>query len=432
MRIAVFILIVIFCHGCSRQQGLPSADEPGAEYGELVGLKETPNKSLRDELARIVEERGTPKLLTRELPPNDDNVAAALVDLFPSGGLAAILSRSEKLFPTGQFKFSPIELECAVHFKKTYDQQRLAARKALDRPECDFGILHTAGFLAELPFIDVVRICARLEAFVAAEALSEDKPAEALEPFEYMMRLAACLAAEQRVACRMEAAFLREEALGLLQAIVDHPKVTREDVDRLCQIVEEQLKTWPKDADVWIGDRAMGMHAYEVVRDGKILILLTNEELEEFDKQGILDQLPKKAKQGIDKDELYYLETMRKVISSCNEPYYRRADLFKEIHKELQQKLDSAEFPIVAGRMLLADIEKGHAVQARDRARSEAWALALATASGRKPPVYATNPLTGKKYRVVEQDNRIAVWNVGPDRQGENRPIVVPDLRKKN
>ena len=83
MRIFLFIQIAILCCGCSRQQGPPPADESGGRYGKLAGLAQTPNKPLRDELARVVEERGTPELLTRDLPPNDQNVAAGLVDLFP-------------------------------------------------------------------------------------------------------------------------------------------------------------------------------------------------------------------------------------------------------------------------------------------------------------------------------------------------------------
>ncbi len=174
----------------------------------------------------------------------------------------------------------------------------------------------------------------------------------------------------------------------------------------------------------------MGMHAYEVVRDGKILILLTQEEMEEFAKEEILETLPAEAKRSVDKDELYYLDSMRKIIGSCSRPYHERVDLFKEIRKNLQEKRDSAEFPVVAGRMLLADIEKGHAIQARERANCEAWALALARASGRRPPLCTTNPLTGKKYRIVKQRNLIAVWNVGTGQPNDDQPVVVPDLSK--
>lgn len=475
MRPTAAFLVVLFLvvlgticsNGCARrgQPETPSQQPQGAEhYGRLPGLRETPDLKLRSELARIVDEGGTPELLGQNGLPGEENVAAGLTDLFPASGVESILQQSSEIFPGGQFSFDPVRLQKAINFRQTYEAQRRQARQALGRPHCNFGIRYQAGFTADLSFIDVVRVCARLEAFQAAESLSDDLPsaghldappngpATAIESLGYMLRLAACLAAEKHATCRLEAAFARMEALDVLQSIVEHPKATRQQLQQLYNLIQAQLAAWPSDADAWIGDRALGMYIYEVVRDGNLISVLTEEEIQQFAAEGILEELPKAAQRTVNQDELYYLETMRKIIDSCSQPYHVRAALLESIRDDLHKKRNSPDFPLVAGRLLLPDMEKGHAIQALDRANCEAWALALAHGAGCDPPAYKTNPLTGKQYKVDQQEGLVTVWKVAGrqdlppavadvlvsvlvtvwkvDRRQESEisPVLVPDL----
>ena len=84
--------------------------------------------------------------------------------------------------------------------------------------------------------------------------------------------------------------------------------------------------------------------------------------------------------------------------------------------------------PAKSPRPLLPDIRKGQAIQAQDRANWEAWALVLAVATGRKPPPYQTNPLTGEKYQYAKYGSEIGVTNFGSGEEGDNPSIIVPDL----
>jgi hypothetical protein len=195
----------------------------------------------------------------------------------------------------------------------------------------------------------------------------------------------------------------------------------------LAAVTRDQLNTWPDDAGAWIGDRALGMHAYELVRAGLLGELLTEEEIERFEAEKILDQLPAAAMRNVNRDELYYLLAMRKVIEGCKRPFFERRSVLAEIADDLQAKRDSLEFPVVAGRILLVDLEGGHAIQAADRARVEAWALALSLAAGDEPSGLEISPLTGKKYLVEREAGVIRVWPSG-DRQSGDLPVVVPDL----
>lgn len=416
--------------GCRGGQTSSPEEFDAEKYGSLPGLSAVPLPALRDELARIVEEGATPELLDSEESPDEENAAAVLRELFDPKKIASILEEADGIYPPAKrgFSFDPIRLQRAVAFRKSYDAQRLRARNALRRPQCDFGLEHRAGQFADLSFVDVVRLLERLEAFQAAEQLADEKLDDAIQTLGVMLHLAECLARQKHVVTRGQAAFLRSEALLLLNAIVHHPKLARKQVEKLYGLIDSQLARWPDDAETWIGDRALGMHCYEVVRDGRILMLLGPEDIERLGGDEVLGQVTEAARRTVNQDELYYLKTMRRVIESCQEPYYKRVGLFEDIRNDLQIKRGTAEFPLVAGNLLLPNVDEGHAIQARDRALCEGWALALAAATGRKRPPFEKSPWTGALYQVVQENGRVEVSGMGTDEAGKPWRLVAPDL----
>jgi hypothetical protein len=272
--------------------------------------------------------------------------------------------------------------------------------------------------------IDVVWACSRLEALAAAEALAAGNPATAVDCLGRILRLAGCLAAERRPTTRLEAAYIRTEALAILEAIAVHSRTGAQLLARLHAMVRDSLEAWTDDSQAWIGDRALGMWVYEAARAGRVLDILTPDEIRRFSMEDVLSELPERVKRSVDEDELYYLQSMRTIIDGCARPYYARAHLFETIREELHAQRNAPEFPFVAGRMLLVDVEKGHKVQARDRANWEAAALALATTCGKPLPPYEISPLTGRRYEVVRQDGMVTV-RFG--RRGEGAKVAVPD-----
>ena len=351
MRYAALIVALsgVLAGGCNGQPEEGATQQLGSnDYGTLPGLKEVPDRKLRDELARLIEQRATPELIGKTAPAEADNVAAGLAGLFPEDKIAAILDQSAKIFPSGKFELDPTRLQSAIDFRRQHDARRLQARDALGRPQCDFRIRFTDGLTGDLKFVDVVRICARLEAFQAAGSLADDKPEKAVEALGFMFRLASCLGAEKHPVARLEAAFLRAEAFRVLQAVVEDDRTTRQHLDRLSEMVAHQLAIWPDDADAWIGDRALGLHAYEMVRAGRLKDLLTPEEIEQFQKEGTLEELLAASVRNVNADQLYYLQTMQKIIDSCTRPYHARLSLFDSIGRELQEKRNSPDFPLVA------------------------------------------------------------------------------------
>ncbi|HYW78846.1 MAG TPA: hypothetical protein VE890_04680, partial [Thermoguttaceae bacterium] len=355
------------------------------------------------------------------------NVAAGLLELFPPARVASLRQKAEELFPSGKFEFDPIGLQRVISFGDKHESARLRIQEILRRPKCDFAIPFKKGFLADLEFVDAVWLCASLEAFKAADSLSSNDSRKAIESLWSMLRLASCLGAEKHIETRMEAAYLRTKAFVVLQAIVDRPSTKREHLRQLQAMVQDHMKTWPHDSTAWFGDRAMGLHAYEMVRDGSIMELLTLDELERFAEENILLELDAASKSHVDTDELYYLETMRKIIESCKNPYFMRVTLFDDIYDEMQETRNSPEFPMVAARLLLPNIQQAQAIQAQDRANWEAWSLGLAAAIGKEPPAYTVNPLTGKKYELTTNEDQTVVGNFGSGEDDDNPSIIIPD-----
>ncbi len=418
--------------GCSKG---PSAETKATEeakaFGALPGLKATPDGALQDELARVINEGGTPELLAAGRTPDELNVAAGLVALFDGidrKRLALIRAESDALFPEGPFTLDPVQREKAIRFCQRYEKEQIGSRLALERPECRFPIAYEAGPADEMAFLDTVWICARLEAFRAAEALSALDVDEAVEALKYMLRLAEYLAAEPHPITRLEAAFLRMEALLVLQAIVGAERFDRSHALMIHEWLSGQLATWPDDALAWIGDRSQGMVIYEAVRGERLKGFLTEEEQEQLKETGGLSAFMDAAIRDVNSDELYYLVAMRKIIESCETPYHTRAEDFEELRRDLHERRNNSDFPLVAGRFLLLDAEKGHVIQARDRANCEGWVLALALACGERTPKFGNNPLTGRPYRMERDGKTILVFDIGTGVDGDNPPWVVPDL----
>lgn len=427
---------LILLAGC----GDPDADAVIAKakhYAELPGLKAVSDPKLRDELARIIEEGGTPELMTSAEIPDKTNVAAGLLELFPRlADRKSIRLQTDEIMPTGRFKFGdPAKQAAAAEFVRRFETQRLRARQAMRRSQCDFHLRHDLGHGADLSFVDVVWICARLEAFHAAGCLSKRDLDGTLESADYMLRLAGWLSREAAVIPRLEAAYIRTEAQKVITAVVEHRDVTRPHVITIRNLITHQLTDWPDDSLAWMGDRAQGMYVYEVIRDGRLRDVLTEEEVQQFREEGLSSRLGAVSDADLNRDELYYLQAMRKIIDSCDKPYHQRAETLAAIRDDLQKRRSSPDFPIIAGRLLLRNIEQALIIQARDQANCEAWALAAAEATGVAPPPYKVNPLTGREYVISHEPDSTGVWNtmvvvsnIGTGEDGDSPVVTVPDF----
>lgn len=422
------LLLAILC-GCGSEE-VPPPPSP-ADYGRLDGLRASTDGALRDELVRIVGDEGTPEQLAGRTAA-EENGAEALMQLFENREVDKLLAEAEEVLPRkDRFDYDPIRLQRAIRFRKTHETLWQDARAAAGSPRCKFQVDFMQGHLVELPMIDVVKVCAYLEAFETARALSQNDVDEAVAAVGSMLRYVDMLAAVAHPDCRLAAAYLRTTGYCVLQSVFSWPDVAlrRVHVEQIRRMVAERLAAWTPDSEAWRGERAMGMHAYEMVRDGKLAVLLTEEEIREFRDEEGLEDLDAAAMQRVDDDELFYLEAMRKIIENCEKPFYQRAEAFDAVDADLMHRAKSSLFPLVAGRILLKDVRPAQAIVAEDRANWEAWALALDLATGRTRETETINPLTGLPYRVTTDDRSVRVAGIAPSRDGAEPSIVVPILK---
>ena len=419
----LFCAAALLATGCTEPEADPESErQMYAQFADLAGARRSADARLRAEIDRVVDDHGTPLQLQVPPIPDEQNIAAGLVALVDADSLRSLRKLEDRLMPPDRLEFNRLELESVIQFTRQYHDLLAGIEAALQRPGCDFAIDFRHGFSAKTEFVDIVEACVYAKALEAAVPLGNGDPVDALRPLRAMFRLVELLGEVPHVSVRLSAAPLRLRAFHLVDALARHPAIRQSDLVTLYQAVQAHLDRWPSDATMWVGERAMVMHAYELIRAGRIAELLTEEELARFAREGVLQDLGPALQKSVDNDELYYLAAMRKILASCGQPYYQRQPLFDQIEAELEQIKSSPEFPVAAATLFLTDVRQGQQLQAKDRALAESWALALAIAADVKPPPLQQNPVTGRPYRVNREATRVTVWTGEPD----DAQIVVP------
>ena len=142
-----------------------------------------------------------------------------------------------------------------------------------------------------------------------------------------------------------------------------------------------------------------------MIRNGYLLSLLTKEEISEYEKKVGLKELASVVRKNVDSDELFYLQAMRELIDACRQPFPERIEVFRQLDHDLGVLRNGESYPFVADQLLLVQIERTQRLQSVDRARCEAWRLALLLALGSEPAVGSNlNPLTGTVLQKTSPD----------------------------
>lgn len=433
----VLTLFSLLCVvGCARNADQRAVQQAVARYAALPGLAATHHQGLQDELARLRTEGATPRQLdgavAETAAPTPTAVAGPAAAnygdvewsrFFRPDSLKAAAGRIDAVFPARSLSLTPLMLTSANSLLRQYEPPLRRYRRLTTQAGFRPGWTVSQGLAADTTFVEVGRLCARLEGLSAAASLARGEPGPALEAMERMLDTAYLLAAERRVVSRMTAVEVRRDALVVLSAVVEHEDCTDHHRRRAMNRIANELQRWPEDKQTWIGDRALGLQVYEMVRDDRLLSILTVDEKTAFRRSGTLSEMEEAVLANIDADEMFYLGAMRRIIAASDQPFYRRTKLLDSVRGELLALRDSPRYPFVADVILLSDFEEGHRRQAADRARVEAWLLALETAQGAATNASLVNPLTGATYRVSVEPGRVVVGGVDP-RTDES--IVVP------
>jgi hypothetical protein len=412
--------------------GCGAAESETADFATLPRARQTHHTALRDELARLVAEQATPELFTPSRGVEawdygaDQRLADALQSVLTPPALNRALRQLDRAYPQGRFAFDPISLPAAIAVSAQYQPQRDQYRALFGQDELPLALDLTSGLLADLSLLDHATCFHRLEAIAAGEALQAGHPEEVVASLGRMLRVDTRLAGIPHVGSRLLAARLRHEALRVLEAVAEHPRATPAVLVSLRQLLETSLAQWTPDRHAWEGDRILGLHAYEMIRDNQLLNVLTAREIDALKRDGKLEPFVTAVMQGVDDDQWFYLHAMRQVIDHCDRPFFERRKVLDQIAAELESLRATSRFPIFAARVLLPNLLSGHRAQALDRARCEAWTLALSAATGRpvnEPPV---NPVTGVPFRLGTSERSVEVESIDGLDPGEH--IRIPRL----
>ena len=328
-RSLIFGLILALTLGCA-PNGSPPPKAPATQaerYAELPGLASSTHAGLKAELALLVQEQMTPVGFDGRRPTQPREPAP----LRPAGIRSAIPAISRPCSSRSSTRSIAAGRCCCRRCSSSGPENppplgRRPPRFEQEVTACEqrSGPAHRRRLLADLQWLDVLNLGCRLEALAAAEALAENQPEEALAPLAVMLRSARLLAAEWNVATRVAAANLRADALHVLAAVANHEHASHETTRAIARSPGAQTSDWPADADAWIGDRAAGLIAYELVRDGYYLSLLEQGELKQLQTEGLVAVTTKAVMRNVDGDQQFYLAAMRRMIESCRQPYFER------------------------------------------------------------------------------------------------------------
>jgi hypothetical protein len=443
--IAAIALCFAGCRGGSHDG--KAADEGSSDYAELTRCKATQNESLQGLLLALEKNEQFPKNWTsqprtvagkkghkrhsRSWLADDQNFAVTLSTIGPESksSFKREFEKLGKLFEAQAIPWSREAIERVESILVLRRSESSRIRDALDLPGSDFGMRIDEGILAD---VDAVRRAMFAGRLLATGALFEVRQGEldaAIVDLRRLLHLAQGLSEEPHLVPRIAAARVREEAFIVMQAACNSPNLNVSQLKRLQQDVAATIGQWQDDSLVWSGERAQGLHAYEMARAGEVLSLLKDEEMADARARG-LKGFSRSIVTNIDADQHFYLASMAAIIDSCAKPYYERKDEISVVFRDMERLSTEAEPAWLAENVLLGHIKQGMYWQAHDRALSHAWFIALTNACESPVADDLLNPLTGTPFQVAIDGANVSIWGISDPEGGWGiaEPLTVPKL----
>lgn len=361
--------------GCRRPDDLSVE----GRYDNLPGLKLVQHRGLLDELARIRDERATPWQLHQsqfEGLEGADNAANDLLKILTTNELHQVQSQLRVVFPIERERSPGMKFELR-RLTDRYSRALNSIHEALQKPYCRFPIQHARGILADEKWLDQVEVLLRLEIVaIVAQGDVGDFNAALLHILDFL-NLAAHVASEPHLTARVKGAQLRVETIDRITEIIENPRFDAIRLSDLAVVIDQELANWPHDSVAWIGERAQGIHAFELIRDGHLETLLTERETIVYQDVSSPAQPFAESLRDVDQVEFWYLNAMRQLINLNDQLYSDREPLLAELRQRLDRMNESGKLYRIISSILLADIEAGEMWQARDRATFESLAASL-------------------------------------------------------
>ena len=417
---------------------------------DLVKTLEQAQNSIKEEIEAIRQEGGLPEqIFQRNIPP-EKNVGALITKEFSAfpqkfyDELRGNISTAGPWFVDGE----KLQKQAAVVLAE-FKPQRDRLRELLDSPDAKFeqdltseqDLTRSIGLIPDDQNIDSSWAYLTMEECEIACCLQAGNMDGAVEALKYMLRFTELASQTQFPEMRIHVVYMRENILRILQALALDPKFLPKHANMIFLALHQTLKDWPSDANCWVGDRADSLKRFDLIRQNRISDALADDELELLRSLNVLGyeiplekrQQPKRESnlldyvalykpKSCDKDQDYYLKAMRVLIDSCSQPFYYRLRTLNQVADNLQTQQGKKDYPVLS-MLFLSGIREQMQKQAMDKARVEAWYLALAASLKYEIKEGSVDPVRGKPYRMTRvqtpDGNRIIVFYDGNDGKAE-------------
>lgn len=384
---------------------------------ELEKTSLTSHQPLQQEIRRIGADQELPSQLDQRTnrPTTPSSFSAKLPELLDKQQTERILERLPDFFPPDGQPVSALTLEKATGFLKFYQDKQLAARKSLDGPQDRFSWKSSDGWFIDTMYVDRSQALCGLELIAGIDQLSQGKLDPTVESLAYSGRIIRLLAVDEHLVARLTAVDLRHQWLRLVALAVSHPEIERPHLEQIYQLLLTHISQWPDERQPWVVDRAIGMQTYELIRQGYYLSLIPPDEAKRLEADGLQIIKSRAVQRYVDQDEIFYLEVMRKIIDSNDRIYHQRIPIWQALQQRIEKSKQTEHYPQVAVEILLPDMQKAQERISDDRARVEAWTMAIGHCVGNNPPNYEQNPTTGKPYELLADDHLVEVVGLTPE-----------------
>jgi hypothetical protein len=412
--------------GCRQPTSEEEVKAEFTSHADLMLTLGSQDPSVQAELSRVQAEKGLP----RQLQDIEDQIAgkedltAAFFDVFDSDWqLQSLQEALVKIWPAGNLDFGDT-LPRARKLVEEHQERRRILRAGLRAPNTRFRLDFTQGFGGDLRWLTATEVLARMEAIEIDDAVSNHQLDQAIESLAIMFRLAQKLDEAPQLIPRLQAVEIRRLALKGIQRVATSVSANETTREQCLDLLEQQITLWADEAQAWKGDRAIGMHVYEMVRDGGYLSLLTEQELKELDARRERLDRAYVVLRNIDIDELYFLETMRLAIDMSNVPFYQRLSTWNERFEALDEWRGGHEFPRVAADIMFPAFTTAQQRIGRDRARCDAWRLALQQSLGRGVN-QTIHSVTGEPFLFGDEVGVVRVLGL-EEEDKDLEPVLLP------
>lgn len=415
-RIGAWLLLALALIGCQ------NSDVDVATMVKLASrlekTKQSASTPLQDELRRLAADQALPEQIDGRRNSgalNPDSFAGRIDEFLDDAQTERILKRLPDFYSGGRVSANAVSLESATGFLKFYAEPHAAARKALDGSQSSFQWSAAEGWFADTRFVDRATALCGLELIAGLDASSRADTTNAIAALSYSGRIIRLLAEDGHLVSRLAAVDLRVKWLHLMEAIVREPATGRADVQSIYELLMRQMAQWPDEAVAWQTDRAIGLQTFEIVRQGHYLSLLSKEESDVLHNEGMHLIKARAVQRYIDEDQVFYLDIMRRLIDLQRFPYFESKKVLNSLDDQITTANQLEKYPQVSAEILLPNTLKALRRIADDRARCEAWALAIAKALNTTAPAYVTNPETGYPYEVLSNETTAEVLGLSPE-----------------